>query len=78
VFIDADHSYDRALEDLRLWTPKVRAGGVVCGHDYHNSADPLRCRVRDAVDQWTKKQGISMWFVMAGREHKAFYLWERP
>jgi hypothetical protein len=32
VYIDADHS--KAAEDLALWIPKVRVGGVVAGHDY--------------------------------------------
>ncbi len=26
-FIDGDHSYDALVEDLRLWSPKVRFGG---------------------------------------------------
>jgi predicted O-methyltransferase YrrM len=38
VFIDADHSYEACLQDIALWYPKVRDGGVICGHDYLNSA----------------------------------------
>eukprot|EP00747_Dinoflagellata_sp_TGD_P136477 gnl/TRDRNA2_/TRDRNA2_175560_c0_seq1.p1 gnl/TRDRNA2_/TRDRNA2_175560_c0~~gnl/TRDRNA2_/TRDRNA2_175560_c0_seq1.p1 ORF type:complete len:149 (+),score=18.58 gnl/TRDRNA2_/TRDRNA2_175560_c0_seq1:19-465(+) len=34
VWIDADHSYDSALRDLRAWGPKVRRGGAIAGHDY--------------------------------------------
>jgi predicted O-methyltransferase YrrM len=33
LFIDADHSYERAVEDWRLWTPFVRSGGRVALHD---------------------------------------------
>lgn len=33
VFIDGDHRYEAVAEDIRLWTPKVRAGGIVAGHD---------------------------------------------
>jgi len=33
VFIDADHSYEGVAEDLQLWAPKVRPGGIVSGHD---------------------------------------------
>lgn len=36
VFIDADHSYEAVLEDIRCWQPKVRAGGWLGGHDYHS------------------------------------------
>ncbi len=38
VYIDGLHDFNSALEDLTLWTPKVRYGGIVAGHDYK---DPL-------------------------------------
>ena len=34
VYIDADHSKEAVLEDLSLWLPKVRSGGLIAGHDY--------------------------------------------
>lgn len=34
VFIDADHSYEGCLADIHAWSPKVRSGGMVAGHDY--------------------------------------------
>lgn len=34
VFIDADHRYESVLEDISLWRPKVRSGGLICGHDF--------------------------------------------
>jgi hypothetical protein len=33
VFIDGDHSYSGAREDIALWKSKVREGGILCGHD---------------------------------------------
>lgn len=35
VFIDADHGYEAVREDIALWTPKVRSGGWLGGHDYY-------------------------------------------
>jgi len=35
-FIDGDHRFDPFMEDLRAWNPKVKRGGVLCGHDYTN------------------------------------------
>lgn len=37
-FIDADHSYKAVLKDIEAWFPKVKAGGIICGHDFddHN------------------------------------------
>jgi len=35
VFIDADHSYKSVKDDINLWLPKVRKGGILAGHDYY-------------------------------------------
>ncbi len=40
VFIDADHSYEAALADIKAWTPKVKEDGIVCGHDYNHPRFP--------------------------------------
>jgi hypothetical protein len=34
VYIDANHSYDNVVEDLNIWFPKLKKGGVFSGHDY--------------------------------------------
>lgn len=34
VFIDANHAYEFVKEDISLWFPKVKKGGLVMGHDY--------------------------------------------
>jgi len=34
VFIDADHSYSAVKQDLELWFPKIKPGGIIAGHDY--------------------------------------------
>ncbi len=34
VFVDANHAYEYAREDIALWWPKVREGGTLLGHDY--------------------------------------------
>lgn len=33
VFIDADHGYKGCFEDIEKWTPKVKSGGFITGHD---------------------------------------------
>lgn len=34
VFIDAQHDYDSVKHDIDCWFPKIRRGGLICGHDY--------------------------------------------
>lgn len=34
VFIDGDHSLNAVTEDLNLWWPKVKTGGIFSGHDW--------------------------------------------
>jgi cephalosporin hydroxylase len=50
VFIDSDHSYERVRADIRAWLPKVKVGGVLCGHDYNCSGHP-HGGVKQAVDE---------------------------
>jgi len=33
-FIDGDHRYEAVKEDIIAWTPKLRKGGILSGHDY--------------------------------------------
>ena len=33
VFLDADHRYLKVIDDLNAWWPKVKPGGIFCGHD---------------------------------------------
>ena len=34
VYIDANHTYEAVTEDIALWYPKVKKGGILAGHDY--------------------------------------------
>jgi cephalosporin hydroxylase len=36
VYIDANHAYDFVVQDIKLWYPKIKSGGYLCGHDYIN------------------------------------------
>lgn len=33
-FIDAEHNYPGILRDIYAYYPKVKYGGIICGHDY--------------------------------------------
>jgi len=34
VFIDAVHTYEAVIADIAAWSPKVKPGGFITGHDY--------------------------------------------
>jgi len=36
VYIDGDHSYEFVRDDIALYYPKVKEGGLLSGHDYRN------------------------------------------
>jgi hypothetical protein len=44
VYIDGNHAYEFVKEDLEIWWPKIKSGGVLMGHDYLDMdwyADPV-------------------------------------
>lgn len=36
VFIDGNHAYAYVKKDIEAWSPKVKSGGLIIGHDYVN------------------------------------------
>lgn len=67
VFIDGDHSYEGCLEDIRLWSPKVKPGGMICGHDI--SWDPVKRAVDDSFAEYSVWEFDNVWWVMKPVEH---------
>jgi len=57
VYIDAQHHYEAVREDLDLWRPKVRAGGILAGHDYlDGDTGTERFGVKTAVDELARRE----------------------
>jgi predicted O-methyltransferase YrrM len=51
VFIEADHSYGAVRKDILAWMPKVKSGGIICGHDCETRPTPqLQDRLWSAKD----------------------------
>jgi len=36
-FIDGSHEYEDVKQDIIQWLKKVKRGGILAGHDYHNN-----------------------------------------
>ena len=67
VFIDGDHSYEGCADDIRLWYPKLKDGGLLSGHDYR---DGRNYGVKQAVHEFAARENKSVrtgenytWFV---------------
>lgn len=52
VFIDADHTYEGAKRDIAAWLPKVRPGGMICGHDYNDKWPTVKQAVQENFPQF--------------------------
>lgn len=61
IFIDANHTYEYIKEDIELWYPKVKKGGLVSGHDYKKSSKiQPDYDVNRAVEEFFGKNGFSI------------------
>lgn len=59
VYIDADHTYESVKADISAWGPKVRAGGIISGHDYFHARNG-QVGVVPAVDEYAKEHGLEI------------------
>lgn len=69
VFIDANHVYEACCRDIEAWYPKLKPGGILCGHDYFRPHWPDE-GVQRAVDEFVKStsskleiSGDNTWFI---------------
>lgn len=56
VYIDAGHCYESIKNDIKFWSPLVREGGVLGGHDYN--MDGIETAVREAFKDTSNKISI--------------------
>lgn len=59
VYIDGNHEYKYVKEDIELWTPKVRKGGIVAGDDYYMTRAG-NMGVIQAVNDYAAQQGYNL------------------
>jgi len=68
VFIDGNHAFDFVVQDIIAWAPLVRAGGMLCGHDYKPEGrenKPIPFGVIEAVTGYTHAHKLK-YFVTKG------------
>lgn len=35
IYIDGNHSYSSVIEDLKIWSKKIKHNGIIAGHDFN-------------------------------------------
>lgn len=68
VYIDGDHSFHSATNDITEWSKKVRPGGIISGDDYYNHRGRAQIHVYQVVNAYTDAWGIRPWFVVGSKE----------
>lgn len=63
VYIDGDHNYHMVLQDLRLFYPKLKVGGIMAGDDWNIKGG----RVKRAVKDFTREVGVKKFNVRTGQ-----------
>jgi hypothetical protein len=51
IFLDAEHTTEAVLSDAAAWTPKVREGGWILGHD--EQWESVKRALRQLFPKWT-------------------------
>ncbi len=68
LFIDADHSYESCLADIKAWAPFVKPGGIIMGHDYSFVFPGVKRAVHEVFGWDIPTAGSSIWIERLPRE----------
>jgi hypothetical protein len=64
IFIDGNHSYENCKRDIENYIPKLKVGGILCGHDYHPRFPGVIKAVKEIFgDSFVVADNSSMWVV---------------
>jgi predicted O-methyltransferase YrrM len=86
VYIDGAHDFDSCYEDLSIWSPKVKTGGIIAGHDYNYYSSPYgkHYGVIEAVNTYVYQHQITPMFTFGRRWRKPYvacpmsFMWVNP
>lgn len=60
VYLDGNHRGDYVRQDISLWWPKIKPGGILAGHDFNGEWEH---QVRPAVEAFLVREGLKGWTV---------------
>jgi Methyltransferase domain len=59
VYVDGNHDYDPVKQDVGVWWPKVKKGGLLAGHDF-DTRNITRQDVAEAVKDFAKENNLEL------------------
>ena len=75
IYIDTNHQYETTRDELRLYAPKMKKGGIIAGHDYvkGNWISTYRYGVIEAVHEFCVQFGWELlYFTIEPTENNSF------
>lgn len=66
VYVDGCHQYADVRQDLNLWWPKLKTGGILAGHDIVCPVEPdggWGKHIQPAVFEFAKEHGLDVYLV---------------
>jgi hypothetical protein len=66
VFIDGNHDEDFVYNDLQLYEPRLKEGGIMSGHDYNRPKPGVRNAVNRYVEENNRKLVVDTSFDESG------------
>lgn len=58
VFIDTLHENPDDWNIIEFWLPKIKKGGIICGHDYYYPGNSTGCQYPDVVENCARLEKI--------------------
>lgn len=62
VWIDGSHQTEAVLADIAAWLPRIRPGGLICGHDVGWAS--VQAALNQSLPGWTEEDGA--WWKVVG------------
>lgn len=75
VYIDGNHEFLQVAADITNWSPKVRKGGIVAGHDFRRNSRKYINDVKDVVSAYAYAKQINPWFVLKEPIEASTWFW---
>ena len=63
VFIDAEHTYEAVLADIKAWVPKLSPSAIIAGHDYDNNWPGVKKAVQEMFGLEHIREENSCWMI---------------